>query len=447
LCGPPEQQNRFDRHGSVRVSENRRYLSHADGTPFFWLADTAWNGPLRSTPEEWDDYLHARLEQKFTAVQWVTTQWIAAPTGNLQAELAYEGLERIAVNPRFFQRLDAKIDALNQAGLLAAPVLLWAAPWIQPYSENLVNPGLSLPEDQAILLARYMVARWGAHQVVWILNGDGDYRSEKAKRWQQIGRGVFGGRDHAPVSLHPAGRLWLQAEFAGEDWLDIMGYQSGHRVDEENLQWLVAGPPATEWVGEPLRPIINLEPPYEDHVNMSSGGLKRIDAHDVRRALYTSLLIAPTAGVTYGGHGVWGWDDGAQPPVAHPNTGVPKPWREALRLPAAEQLRFLADLFQGIEWERLRPAQSMILKQPGQELPSRMIVAAQAEAGDLAVVYTPDEGQLVLCLDALHPNLAAYWFNPTNGQRFAAAFTGSTHQAIFEPPAPGDWVLLFTGLK
>ena len=38
-------------------------------------------------------------------------------------------------------------------------------------------------------------------------------------------------------------------------------------------------------------------------------------------------------GVSYGGHGVWGWDDGSAPPVAHPNPGVPLPWREALRMP------------------------------------------------------------------------------------------------------------------
>src|SRR5262245_60584401 len=30
---------RFDRHGPVRVSASRTFLEHADGTPFFWLAD------------------------------------------------------------------------------------------------------------------------------------------------------------------------------------------------------------------------------------------------------------------------------------------------------------------------------------------------------------------------------------------------------------------------
>ena len=29
-------------HGRLKVSENQRYLVHEDGTPFFWLGNTAW---------------------------------------------------------------------------------------------------------------------------------------------------------------------------------------------------------------------------------------------------------------------------------------------------------------------------------------------------------------------------------------------------------------------
>src|SRR4029453_12487886 len=102
--------------------------------------------------------------------------------------------------------------------------------------------------------------------------------------------------------------------------------QSGHGDDDNTLRWLVAGPPAQYWKLEPPRPFINLEPPYEYHIAYQSR--ERIPPFQTRRALYWSLLIAPTAGVTYGGHGVWGWDDGTRTPVAHPNTGAPLPWRE-----------------------------------------------------------------------------------------------------------------------
>ena len=31
-------------HGPVQVAGDRRHFEHADGTPFFWLADTWWGG-------------------------------------------------------------------------------------------------------------------------------------------------------------------------------------------------------------------------------------------------------------------------------------------------------------------------------------------------------------------------------------------------------------------
>jgi hypothetical protein len=432
-------ETRFDQHGPLRVSANRRFLEHADGTPFLWLADTAWSGPLRSTAKDWAHYLRERVRQAFSVVQWVATQYLAAPDGDLDGQLPYTGHTQIAVNPAFYQRLDRRLDALNQAGLLGAPVLLWAAEWSNA-SVNGNNPGLVLPEDQAILLARYMVARWGAHDVVWILNGDGDYRGPKAARWHRIGQAVFDTRPHAPVVLHPKGMNIPTEEFRDQAWLDITGYQSGHGDDEETQLWLVAGPPAQDWKLDPPRPSINLEPPYENHIAYQSQ--QRISSFTVRRALYWSLLVGPTAGVTYGGHGVWGWDDGSAPPVAHPNTGVPLPWREALVMPAAEQLHVLAELFGSVEWWRLRPAPELMLVQPGQSQPSRTVLAARADAGDLALIYTPEAGTLKLNIADLRPELVACWVNPSTGERFDTVYTGTADHAQFTTPAEGDWVLL-----
>ena len=111
-------KNRFTRHGPIRVSDDQRSLVHEDGTPFFYLADTAWNGALLSTPADWDFYIKERSRQKFSAVQWSATQWRAAPKGDREHRLAYRGSNnRIEINPAFYQALDKKADALNNAGL------------------------------------------------------------------------------------------------------------------------------------------------------------------------------------------------------------------------------------------------------------------------------------------------------------------------------------------
>ncbi|MEZ4709566.1 MAG: DUF4038 domain-containing protein [Caldilineaceae bacterium] len=436
-CTPPTHETRFTQHGPVRLAANKRHLEHADGTPFFWLADTAWNGPLRSTKEEWDHYLQVRTRQRFSAVQWVTTQWRAAPDGDIEGGRAYAGdNSRIEINPAFFQRLDERVAATARAGLLNVPVLLWTL----GSAETLhVNPGHSLPEDQAVLLVRYMVARWGAYPVVWILPGDGNYGGEKAERWQRIGRAAFGPEAHAPVALHCCGMHFPAAEFRDEAWLDMLGYQSGHGDSVDTLQWIVSGPPAQEWRNEPRLFYINLEPPYENHVAYQSG--RPHNAHSVRRATYWSLLNAPTAGVTYGGHGVWGWDDGSAPPVDHPRSGIPLPWGGALTMPAAEQMAHLVDFFASIRWWELRPAPELLAAQPGAADVHKYVLASRSQSGDLAVVYTPAGGTIVLNAAVLPAQFDAVWVEPRAGQQLPATSTTAGDHILFETPSEQDWIL------
>ena len=429
---------RFDRHGPIQVAAAGTFLEHADGTPFFWLADTGWNAALRSTPEEWQHYIEVRTRQRFTAVQWVATQWRAAPDGDRLGERAFTGHERIAVNPVFFERLDAKAAALNRAGLLNVPVLLWA---IGGGSNPAVNPGFSLPEDQAIRLAQYMVARWQGYDVAWIPAGDGDYRGERAEKWKRIGRAVFAGGPHAPVVMHPGGMHWIHREFMNEPWVDIHGYQSGHGVDDRALRWMIEGPPSTDWMIEPRRPFINLEPPYEYHVAYQTK--QPISAEQVRRAVYWTLLGAPVAGTSYGGHGVWGWDDGTRPPTDHPGSGIPLPWQKAVLMPGADQMGYVGDLFASFEYWRLRPAPIVLADQPGAAAPGRFIVAAASAERDLLVVYTPEAGNIRLNASAV-PAGRAIWFNPRTGARTDARSAAGGGIVTFETPEPGDWVLLLT---
>lgn len=432
----PRGGTRFDRHGPVRVSRARTFLEHADGTPFFWLADTGWNAALLSTPEEFDDYVRTRARQRFTGVQWVATEWRASPDGDRLKELAFTGTDRIKVNPAFFQRLDEKVSALNRAGLLSIPVMLWA---ISGGSNPAVNPGVSLPDDQAIRLAQYMVARWQGHDVVWILGGDGDYRGEKAEKWKRIGRAVFGEGPHAPVVMHPGGMHWVLAEFKDEPWASIHGYQSGHGDDERTLRWMTEGPPSRDWRIDPIRPFINLEPPYEHHLAYQSR--QPITPHTVRRAVYWSLLNAPTAGVTYGGHGVWGWDDGTKPPTDHAGSGRPLPWQEALVMPGAEQMAHVASLFTSIEYWRLRPAPEMLAEQPGTASAARYIAAARSDRGDLAVVYTPEPGSIVL-VGSVVPGKGARWHNPRTGATLPARGVREGSTVRFDTPDDGDWAMV-----
>ncbi len=436
-CVSSAADNPLYGRGALRVAPSGRHFEHADGTPFFWLADTAWNGPLKADARSWQAYLEDRSAKGFTAVQFVTTQWRAA-AANADARPAFYGRERVAIDVEFYRWLDERIDALNARGMVAAPVLLWAVGG----ATSELNPGNFLPEDQAVLLARYMVARYGAHHVVWFLGGDGDYRGEKAEPWKRIGRAVFDAHSPArPATMHPGGRQWVAAEFAAESWFSFVGYQSGHAARPEDLRWQVEGPPSREWATY-AKPVINLEPCYEAHL---AGGLGRaFDAFMVRRASYWSVLLAPTAGVSYGAHGIWSWELQPRPPMTHPYTGVAAPWHEALALPGSLGLKHLKTILSSLRWWELRPDPELLVEQPGRDAPERFIAAARAEGGDFAAVYIPEGGEVALRTSRLSRPVAAAWCDPATGScdEAGATLKNEGTSVVRAPRAGRDWVVL-----
>ncbi len=429
ICMPYSGDNPLYQHGALKVSDNNRYFEYADETPYFFLADTVWNGALLSDLAGWDTFLNTRVDQHFTAIQFVTTQWRAAKTDAV-GQTAFTGVKTVQVNPRFYQRMDPYFDRVNQKGMIAVPVLLWAI-----RGED--NPGYFLPEDQRAVMAEYQIARYGAHQVIWFLGGDGNYRGEEqAAPWRRIGRMVFGDNHHRIATMHPSGMSWVADEFRDEKWFSFLGYQSGHGDDDNLHRWTAAGPASTEWSKEPARPIINLEPNYEDHLAYQSR--QPHPPLNIRRAAYWSLLCVPPAGVTYGGHGVWGWHAERGPAPAHPNTGDGDPWHVAMNMPGAQQMKHLYDFFGAIEWQRLRPDQSLVANQA--KAAENFIVAARSDEGDMAVLYAPGGNSVRVNGESLNLPLRAKWYNPRTGAWTDEGLMKSKVQG-FTKPNTKDWLL------
>src|SRR5437868_14462334 len=99
----------FSKHGRIRVAKSGTYLEHADGTPFFFLADTCWTGPALSTAEDWAFYLKDRKAKGFTAVQFnAISPWRTAPT-DAEGRVAYDIKDgKLIPNEAYFIRLDAR---------------------------------------------------------------------------------------------------------------------------------------------------------------------------------------------------------------------------------------------------------------------------------------------------------------------------------------------------
>lgn len=432
ICVTPTGNHRFAKHGAIGVSEDGHYLAHADGTPFFCLGDTVWSGPMKATTADWDVYLRDRTEKQFTAAL-IAVDKFQGGIKSVEGEPPYNGQQHIQINPAFYQRVDPLIDAINDSGMLAIVLFLHAGHRWQ-------NSGQTLPEDEAITLGRYIVARYGAHQVMWDVLAEAQTGSPRVESWKRVARGALDRNPGKPVTMHPPGRAWALDDYADETWMTVLGYQSAHGDSDSYWNFIIHGAPSSDWKRTPHRPVMNLEPPYEGHRSFTTG--KPFDARTVRLGCWSSLLATAVSGVTYGGQGVWGWDDGKHFTYGHRNTGLAKPWWDALQLPGATSMRRMAECINDIEWWTLRPAQNAIARQPGKEDVRRSIIAAANSDGSLLVAYLPDAVRLVLDASKLRRDGDAQWFNPRTGVRMPAELQVEGQTLTATPPGDEDWVFL-----
>ncbi len=62
---------------TLKISENKRFLVKTDGTPFFYLGNTAWELFHRLNREEADKYLKNRADKGFSVIQAVVLAELA----------------------------------------------------------------------------------------------------------------------------------------------------------------------------------------------------------------------------------------------------------------------------------------------------------------------------------------------------------------------------------
>ncbi len=416
-------------NNAIRVSSDKTHLETVAGEPFFWLADTAWNGVLKSTDQEWSRYLNVRKSQGFNVVQFVSTPWRGGRSTLAHPPFEFDGDRLVSADPVALGKMDAKIRQLIDHDIVASPIMLWAL--------NPDDPGEALSEADAIVLARYLLARWGAYRVVWMLGGDGRY-PDKA-RWNRIGSAVFtdAARDgFMPplVTTHPSGLSWVGDDFADSEWYDFHGYQSGHGDGENDLSKHLAGP----WTRFPFngkpRPVINLEPNYESHPAYRSG--QPHSGGHVRRAAYWSVLLGPAAGVTYGHNAIWVWNHvGGE--VAENHRFKVDAWSAGLETPGTASMTVMKNFFESGPWWELRHAPEVIHGPAAGNVDSA-IVAASTPSKKWTVIYTPVQQGVHVSKDALEGEKKIEWIDPSTGDHHPA----KSDTKVFAPPAGDhDWVL------
>jgi hypothetical protein len=417
----------------LRVSENRRFLVEADGTPFFYLGDTAWELFHRLTREETEVYLTTRARQGFTVIQAVAlAEFDGLNTPNRYGERPLAENDPLRPNEAYFAHVDWVVDRAAALGLVTGLLPTWGDKWNQKWGRG---PVVFTP-DNAGPYGEYIGRRYRDRPIVWILGGDRPVENDDQRRIlramaQGIRRGD-GGRH--PITLHPSGRSSSGQVVHHEDWLDFNTLQSGHAErDVPNYDMLTR-----DYQRTPTKPCLDGEPCYEDHPVMGKGPREPYhDQHSVRKAAYWGLF-AGAFGHTYGCHPIWQFWDTTRQSV----NGARTPWQEALLLPGATQMQHAKELLLSRPFLNRVPDQSLIVGDAG--LGSRHLQATRAEDGSYAFVYTPVCQPLTVRTEGLSGDrLVAWWYDPRTGAASPAGSLAKSATHTFTPPQPGpDWVLV-----
>lgn len=420
----------------LQIASNRRYLMRFDGSPFFWLADTAWQLFNNLTREEALFYLQTRAGQGFTVIQAVALAEYNCFGGNAFGDAPLIVEDPAQPNEPYFEHVDWIIARANELGLTIGLLPTWGDKWNQKWG---VGPEIFTPEN-ARAYGHFLGRRYAAADIVWILGGDRPIESEDhAAIIRAMSQGLKEGETEAAANIgthlqtfHPMGMEDSSRYFHTEDWLDFNMWQTGHASHRDNYQ-LIAG----SYGLQPVKPVLDAEPGYEDHPDGFKVESGYLGAHDVRRFLY-SALFAGACGHTYGCHDIWQFWDGVREPVNHART----PWREALFMEGATQMQHARRLLEARPFFTRVPAPSLLVGAPA----DHRILATMDDDGGYGLVYTADGAGFTVDTSQLAGRtLRAAWFDPrTAACRHLEAFERGGAVDFMPPTAGGgnDWVLM-----
>jgi hypothetical protein len=425
------------RHGPLRVSDDGRRLVHADGTPFFWLGDTAWELFHRLDREEAELYLEDRRSKGFTVIQAV----VLAELDGLNVPNPYGHTPLIDNDPQrpdesYFRHVDFIVDRAAAKGMYVGMLPTWGDKFNKRWG---IGPEIFTPEN-ARVYGEFLGRRYRDRPVIWILGGD---RSPENDAHLAIVRAMAEGIEAGTggtqlMTYHPMGANASSAWFHQDRWLDLNMFQSGHgERDNPNYVMLLR-----DYARVPVKPVLDGEPRYEDHPVNWQPGEGWFDDFDVRQAAYWSVLSG-AAGHTYGNHNIWQmWQPGREPVSA-----ARTPWRQAILHPGSRQMGLMRKLLESGPFLQLEP-DTMALPDGGGEGAGHQ-VAARSRDGTHLYAYTPLGRPLRIHMRTLRGESGrASWFDPRSGATTPIGAVPLSGEQSFDPPGGegrgNDWVLMVT---
>lgn len=434
----------------INVSANGRFLVRRDGTPFFWLGDSAQALLYRLSREETDLYLENRANLGFTVIETQIVSFLGINATNFYGDSPFLDSDPTRPNEPFWQHVDYVVNKAASLGLIIALV-----PDRNLIIDNHSSTSGPLNLTTAFSYGEYVGRRFRGKPIIWILGWD-VHPLGRESVYQAEADGIAEGSangDHnrVMISFHPAA-VFAQSDigsssgwFHNHYWLDFNSIQSGHKDDAhafgvpENYTLVM-----TDYRMFPAKPTLDGEPAYENTLDgFGSTNGPRMSADVIRRKAYWALF-AGAFGHTFGNVDIVTFHEPGQPTYAGENTY----WKAALDSPGAKQMRHVRTLMESRSALIRIPDQSIVTSDLGTG--RSHVRATRASDGSYALVYIPDGRAVTVDTSKISGTVQASWFDPRNGVFIAIGqFANSGTQSFDAPGATqtgNDWVLVLDSL-
>jgi hypothetical protein len=432
----------------LKVSENKRFLVTEQGSPFFYLGDTAWELFHRLNREEADKYLQDRAAKGYTMIQAVALAELDGlndpnPYGHrplVDNDPARPDVKE-GVENDYWDQVDYVVNRANELGLYVGFLPSWGDKWNPKWARG--SKVVFTPEN-AEVYGRWLGERYKSKGIIWVLGGDRPIETNEHRAViSAMAKGLKEGDGGAHLmTYHPPGGEGSSRWFHEANWLDFNMRQNGH-VTEFNGRYSQT---KADYDRTPVKPVLDGEPIYEDHpISFNAKDLGHSVAADVRRPFYWDVFSG-ACGHTYGHHSVWQMFAKGRAPINNPLM----PWDEAIKQPGAGQMQYGRKLIESRPFLTRVPDDSVIVVDavptsvPGAG--QKRLVATRDEAGSYAMIYTPVGRKFSVRMDKIKAGpVAAWWFNPRDGEAERIGEFPNSGTREFSPPTPGemlDWVLV-----
>ncbi|MEM9671958.1 MAG: glycoside hydrolase family 140 protein [Bacteroidota bacterium] len=425
-------------HGKLRVSENKRFLVFEDGTPFFWLGDTAWELFHRLSKDEAAMYLENRRAKGFTVIQAVILAELEGlDVPNAEGHLPLEGYDPTKINEAYFLHVDWIIKKAAEKGMFIGLVPTWGDKVTKRHG---VGPEIFTVEN-ARIYGEIIGKRYrNFSNIIYLMGADRPGSEEKNPIWTAMAEGIKSQDKNHLMTFHPNGAHSSSQWFHDADWLDFNMIQTSHgqRSYAAYIRWLIP-----DYERTPIKPVLDGEPRYEHFpVDWDYQTFGWFDDADVRQAAYQSLFSG-AFGHTYGCHDVWQMNA----PQHQPTRWARHYWYDVLNLPGAEDMFHVRKLLESRPFLDRIPFQQIVTNKYMPE--TEYNVATRGD--DYVMVYLAAGKEVRLDLDLCGwPRAKAWWFNCQTGATTLIGDMDATGIRAFTPATRlrgNDWVLVLDNVE